>query len=96
LVSFSQEQNRPKVGLVLVVVAPKDLLIGVLKYWKKQVLRLITLGTSMGSVIGGLYATGYNALKLILFFNLLILMNSYDFIPRSKFFTKKGMMSCMR
>jgi NTE family protein len=35
----------------------------------------------MGSVIGGLYATGYNAAQIDSIFNLLILELINDFIP---------------
>jgi NTE family protein len=51
----------------------------------------------MGSVIGGLYATGYNAAQIDSIFqstNFNELIN--DFIPRSSKIFYEGMMSCMR
>ena len=58
--------RRPKIGLVLSGGGAKGLAhIGVLKYLEKAGIRpdYIT-GTSMGSIIGGLYAIGYSADEL--------------------------------
>lgn len=65
--SFQYAQNsRPKVGLVLSGGGAKGLAhIGILKELEKAGIRpdYIT-GTSMGAVIGGLYASGYSAKEL--------------------------------
>lgn len=65
---FSQENipNRPKIGVVLSGGGAKGIAhIGILKAMEKEGLRpdYIT-GTSMGSIIGGLYAMGYSADQL--------------------------------
>lgn len=60
---FSQETEKPKVGLVLSGGGAKGMAhIGVLKALENAGIRpdYIT-GTSMGSVVGGLYAMGYSA-----------------------------------
>ena len=64
--SFSQDQNRPKVGLVLSGGGAKGFAhIGVLKVLEEAGVKIDYIGgTSMGSVIGGLYATGYNAAQI--------------------------------
>lgn len=68
-VTFSQttvEKERPKIGLVLSGGGAKGLAhIGVLKELERLGIRpdMIT-GTSMGAVIGGLYASGYSADEL--------------------------------
>ena len=62
----SVKGRRPKIGLVLSGGGAKGLAhIGVLKYLEKAGIRpdYIT-GTSMGSIIGGLYAIGYSADEL--------------------------------
>ncbi|MCB0812707.1 MAG: patatin-like phospholipase family protein, partial [Flavobacteriales bacterium] len=59
----AQEESRPKVGLVLSGGGAKGIChIGVLKVLEEEGIRpdLIT-GTSMGSLVGGLYACGYSA-----------------------------------
>lgn len=63
--SYPQD-SRPKIGLVLSGGGAKGLAhIGVLKELEKLGIRpdLIT-GTSMGAIIGGLYASGYSAAEL--------------------------------
>jgi NTE family protein len=61
---FSQEQNKPKVGLVLSGGAAH---IGVLKVLEEAGLKIDYIGgTSMGSVVG-VYASDIPQLKLILF-----------------------------
>ena len=66
--SFAQGENtaRPKIGLVLSGGGAKGIAhIGILKALEKEGIRpdFIT-GTSMGSVVGGLYAIGYTADQL--------------------------------
>lgn len=71
LIIFTQEEKsianeRPKIGLVLSGGGAKGIAhIGVLKAMEKEGIRpdYIT-GTSMGSIIGGLYALGYSADQL--------------------------------
>lgn len=95
LTSFSQEQNRPKIGLVLSGGGAKGFAhIGVLKVLEEAGVKIDYIGgTSMGSVIGGLYATGYNAAQIDSIFqstNFDELIN--DFIPRSSknFYEKRN------
>jgi NTE family protein len=94
-ISFSQEHNRPKVGLVLSGGGAKGFAhIGVLKVLEEAGVKIDYIGgTSMGSVIGGLYATGYNAAQIDSIFqstNFDELIN--DFIPRSSksFYEKRN------
>ena len=58
-----QEQERKKVAVVLSGGGAKGMAhIGVLKVLEKAGIPVdIITGTSMGSIIGGLYAIGYNA-----------------------------------
>ena len=93
--SYAQEQNRPKVGLVLSGGGAKGFAhIGVLKVLEEAGVKIDYIGgTSMGSVIGGLYATGYNAAQIDSIFqstNFNELIN--DFIPRSSknFYEKRN------
>ncbi len=85
--SFSQDSiKRPKVGLVLSGGGAKGFAhIGVLKVLEEAGVKIDYIGgTSMGAVIGGLYATGYNAVQIdsiIEATNFGYLLN--DFIPRS-------------
>ncbi|CAD5109666.1 patatin-like phospholipase family protein [Zestomonas carbonaria] len=60
------EETRPKVGLVLSGGAARGLAhIGVLKALEEQGIQVDAIsGTSMGAVIGGLYASGYRAEEL--------------------------------
>jgi NTE family protein len=83
---FSQEQNRPKVGLVLSGGGAKGFAhIGVLKVLEEAGVKIDYIGgTSMGAVVGGLYAIGYNAAQIDSVFqatNFYELIN--DFTPRS-------------
>jgi NTE family protein len=93
LTLFSQEQNRPKIGLVLSGGGAKGFAhIGVLKVLEEAGVKIDYIGgTSMGAVVGGLYATGYNAAQIDSIFqttNFDELLN--DFIPRStKNFSEK-------
>ncbi|MDF0732284.1 patatin-like phospholipase family protein [Pseudomonas entomophila] len=60
------EATRPKVGLVLSGGAARGLThIGVLKALEQQGVRIDAIaGTSMGAVVGGLYASGYSIEEL--------------------------------
>ena len=68
LTSFSQEkkQSKPKIGLVLSGGGAKGFAhIGVLKVLEQAGVKIDYIGgTSMGAVVGGLYASGYNAHQL--------------------------------
>lgn len=95
--SFSQEQEkkRPKIGLVLSGGGAKGFAhIGVLKVLEQAGIKIDYIGgTSMGSVIGGLYASGYNASQIDSIFQATdfdALLN--DFIPRSSknFYEKRN------
>ena len=98
--SFSQEQKkdsvkRPKIGLVLSGGGAKGFAhIGVLKVLEEAGIKIDYIGgTSMGAVIGGLYASGYNASQIDSIFkktNFDELIN--DYIPRSSknFYGKKN------
>ena len=63
--SFSQEK-RPKIGLVLSGGGAKGLAhIGVLEEIEKSGLQIDYIGgTSMGAIVGGLYAAGYSAQQI--------------------------------
>jgi len=98
--TFSQEikkdsTKRPKIGLVLSGGGAKGFAhIGVLKVLEEAGIKIDYIGgTSMGSVIGGLYASGYNASQIDSIFkktNFDDLIN--DYIPRSSknFYGKKN------
>ena len=95
LTVFSQEQKRPKIGLVLSGGGAKGFAhIGVLKVLEEAGVKIDYIGgTSMGAVIGGLYASGYNASQIDSIFqatNFKELLN--DFIPRSSknFYEKRN------
>ena len=64
--SYAQKPPRPKVGLVLSGGGAKGFAhIGVLKVLEEAGVKIDYIGgTSMGAVIGGLYAVGYNATQL--------------------------------
>lgn len=89
--SFSQEKKqdsvkRPKIGLVLSGGGAKGFAhIGVLKVLEEAGIKVDYIGgTSMGAIIGGLYATGYNASQIDSIFkrtNFDELIN--DYIPRA-------------
>ena len=66
-ITYSQDSiKRPKIGLVLTGGGAKGLAhIGVLKVLEKAGVKIDYIGgTSMGAVVGGLYATGYNAQQI--------------------------------
>nr|WP_264538572.1 patatin-like phospholipase family protein [Flavobacterium sp. N1736] len=98
--TFSQAQKqdsvkRPKIGLVLSGGGAKGFAhIGVLKVLEEAGIKIDYIGgTSMGSIIGGLYASGYNASQIDSIFkktNFDELIN--DYIPRSSknFYGKKN------
>ncbi len=91
--SFSQEAPRKKIGLVLSGGGAKGFAhIGVLKVLEKAGIKIdFITGTSMGAVVGGLYASGYNATQIDSIFkatNFDALIS--DYIPRtSKNFYEK-------
>lgn len=93
LTVFSQEQKKPKIGLVLSGGGAKGFAhIGVLKVLEEAGVKIDFIGgTSMGAVVGGLYASGYNASQIDSIFQATDfneLLN--DFIPRtSKNFYEK-------
>ncbi|WP_323164059.1 patatin-like phospholipase family protein [Pseudomonas atacamensis] len=66
LLVLASEAPRPKVGLVLSGGAARGLAhIGVLKALEEQGIRIDAIaGTSMGAVVGGLYASGYKVDEL--------------------------------
>ena len=98
--TFSQEIKKdsiknPKIGLVLSGGGAKGFAhIGVLKVLEEAGIKIDFIGgTSMGSIIGGLYASGYNATQIDSIFkqtNFDELIN--DYIPRSSknFYGKKN------
>jgi NTE family protein len=94
--SFSQDTIRkPKIGLVLSGGGAKGFAhIGVLKVLEAAGVQIDYIGgTSMGAVIGGLYASGYNATQIDSIFkttNFDELLQ--DFIPRSSknFYEKRN------
>lgn len=61
-----EEKNRPKIGLVLSGGGAKGMAhIGVLKVIEEAGIKLDYIGgSSMGAIIGALYASGYNAAEL--------------------------------
>ncbi|PZQ78063.1 MAG: patatin, partial [Flavobacterium johnsoniae] len=94
-VVFSQEQKKPKVGLVLSGGGAKGLAhIGVLKVLEESGVEISYIGgTSMGAIIGGLYASGYSATQIDSIFK----TTDYDaliqdYIPRStkNFYEKRN------
>ena len=95
---FSQEteqSNPKKIGLVLSGGGAKGFAhIGALKVIEEAGVKIDYIGgTSMGAVIGGLYATGYNATQIDSIFkdtNFTELIS--DFIPRSSknFYEKRN------
>jgi NTE family protein len=94
--SFSQETTkRPKVGLVLSGGGAKGFAhIGVLKVLEKAGVKIDYIaGTSMGAVVGGLYASGYSATQIdSIFYNTDFDELLQDYIPRSSksFYEKRN------
>jgi NTE family protein len=94
--SFSQDTiaaKRPKIGLVLSGGGAKGFAhIGVLKVLEQAGVKIDYIGgTSMGAVVGGLYASGYNATQIdSIFKNTNFDELLKDYIPRtSKSFYEK-------
>ncbi|MCW2118302.1 patatin-like phospholipase family protein [Flavobacterium sp. 7A] len=91
--TIAQEQKRPKVGLVLSGGGAKGFAhIGVLKVLEEAGVKVDYIGgTSMGAIVGGLYAAGYNAKQLDSIFNATNFDELLsDYIPReSKNFYEK-------
>ncbi|REG99125.1 patatin-like phospholipase family protein [Flavobacterium aquicola] len=94
--SFSQDQpKRPKIGLVLSGGGAKGFAhIGVLNVLEDAGIKIDYIGgTSMGAVIGGLYAVGYNAKQIDSIIDITNFSNVInDFIPRSSknFYEKRN------
>ena len=94
--SFSQDTiKRPKIGLVLSGGGAKGFAhIGVLNVLEDAGIKIDYIGgTSMGAVIGGLYATGYNAKQIDSIIDITNFSNVInDFIPRSSknFYEKRN------
>jgi NTE family protein len=94
--SFSQETpKRPKIGLVLSGGGAKGFAhIGVLNVLEDAGVKIDYIGgTSMGAVIGGLYAMGYNAKQIDSIIDVTNFSNVLnDFIPRSSknFYEKRN------
>jgi len=84
--TFSQEKERVKVGLVLSGGGAKGLAhIGVLKAIEEAGVKIDYIGgTSMGAIVGGLYASGYNAAQIDSIFRVSDFDKLLkDYIPRS-------------
>lgn len=94
--SFSQDTlKRPKIGLVLSGGGAKGFAhIGVLNVLEDAGVKIDYIGgTSMGAVIGGLYAVGYNAKQIDSIINITNFSNVInDYIPRSSknFYEKRN------
>jgi NTE family protein len=94
--SYSQEKiNRPKIGLVLSGGGAKGFAhIGVLKVLEQAGVKVDYItGTSMGAVVGGLYASGYSATQIdSIFYNTNFDELLQDYIPRSSksFYEKRN------
>ncbi|MDM1347161.1 patatin-like phospholipase family protein [Myroides marinus] len=89
------EKDRPKVGLVLSGGGAKGLAhIGVLKVLEEEGVKVDYIaGTSMGAIVGGLYASGYTATELDSIFNSIdVSALIKDYIPRisKSFYEKKN------
>lgn len=89
------QKSRPKIGLVLSGGGAKGFAhIGVLKMLEKAGVKIDYItGTSMGAVVGGLYASGYNASQIdSIFYNTDFDELLQDYIPRSSksFYEKRN------
>ena len=95
---FAQDtitSKKPKIGLVLSGGGAKGFAhIGVLKILEKAGVKIDFIGgTSMGALVGGLYASGYNATQIdSIFTNTNFDQLIQDYIPRSSksFFEKRN------
>ncbi|WP_035659759.1 patatin-like phospholipase family protein [Flavobacterium seoulense] len=95
LTVFAQKKDRPKIGLVLSGGGAKGFAhIGVLKVIEEAGIKVDYIGgTSMGAVVGGLYASGYNASQLDSIFNTTDFDELLsDYIPREtkNFYEKRN------
>lgn len=95
LFSQTEEPKKPKIGLVLSGGGAKGFAhIGVLKVLEEAGVKIDYIGgTSMGAVVGGLYASGYNAVQIDSIFKATdfdALLS--DYIPRSSknFYEKRN------
>ncbi|MBO3117941.1 patatin-like phospholipase family protein [Winogradskyella sp. DF17] len=81
--SFSQDSNEPKIGLVLSGGGAKGFAhIGALKVIDSLGIKIdYVAGTSMGAIIGSLYASGYSGKQLEYFFN----SQDFDLLINDKF-----------
>ncbi|MGX7667315.1 patatin-like phospholipase family protein [Flavobacterium pedocola] len=93
--AFAQDPKKPKIGVVLSGGGAKGLAhIGVLKVLEEAGIKVDYIGgTSMGAIVGGLYASGYSARQLDSIFSVVdsdALLQ--DYIPRSSksFFEKRN------
>lgn len=89
------EKDKPKIGLVLSGGGAKGFAhIGVLKVLEQAHIKIDYIaGTSMGAVVGGLYASGYNATQIdSIFKNTDFDELLQDYIPRSSksFYEKRN------
>jgi NTE family protein len=90
-----EKKHRPKIGLVLSGGGAKGFAhIGVLKVLEKAGVKIDYIaGTSMGAVVGGLYASGYSATQIdSIFYNTDFDELLQDYIPRSSksFYEKRN------
>ena len=87
IISYSQDTiPRKKIGLVLSGGGAKGFAhIGVLKVLEEAGVKIDYIGgTSMGAVVGGLYASGYSAAQMdSIFYNTNFDELLQDYIPRS-------------
>ncbi|MGV3695968.1 patatin-like phospholipase family protein [Flavobacterium sp.] len=95
IVAQDSEKARPKVGLVLSGGGAKGFAhIGVLKVLEQAGVKIDYItGTSMGAVVGGLYASGYSATQIdSIFYNTDFDELLQDYIPRSSksFYEKRN------
>jgi NTE family protein len=72
---FSQEENRPKVGLVLSGGCQRFCAYRVLKVLEEAGLKIDYIENKYGVSCWGLYASGYTASQIDSIFKLQILMN---------------------
>lgn len=90
-----QDADRPKIGVVLSGGGAKGLAhIGVLKVLEEAGIKVDYIGgTSMGAIVGGLYAAGYSATELDSIFNSLdadALIQDYTPRGSKNFFEKRN------
>lgn len=91
----TEKKTRPKIGLVLSGGGAKGFAhIGVLKVLEQAGVKIDYItGTSMGAVVGGLYASGYSATQIdSIFYNTDFDELLQDYIPRSSksFYEKRN------